>query len=127
MTMKQNFSDYSDNNSAEMLLDPAIQKLIAPDVDGKVEVEFDGYGTLHVLKRDEYGALVSDSCLKKQDEESVSNMVNDATNMEKLEAIAEKNKTLRTCLAIQKVFIIFFTIFIIFIFILLQLTLRNYT
>lgn len=124
MMMNQNSSDYSENNSAGVQLDPAIQKLIAPDVKGNTEVKFDGYGTLHVLERGDDGKLLSDSYLAKQEDKNVS-IVDDYTNMEKLEYYTKKNAKLRVLLKLQKVAIIIFVIFFFFLFVLLKLTLQR--
>lgn len=125
MTMRQNSSNYSENDSAGLELDPSIKNLIAPNAKGSVEVKFDGYGTLHVLERDNEGGLKSDSYLARKDDDD-ENITNDFTNIEKLERLQRKNAKLNIAVKIEKILIIAFAIFFILFCLLLKLTLQRY-
>lgn len=126
MKMSQNFTSYSDNDSAELKLDPAIQSFIAPNVKGSVEVDFDGYGTLHVLERDDEGALLSDSYLAKKEDEVTVNK-KEYTNTDKLEHLMKSNARLSVALKIQKIGVVLFLVFLVLFCLLLYATLKRYT
>ncbi len=123
MTTKRNFSNYSENDSADIQLDESIQSFIAPNVKGSTEIDFDGYGTLHVLERNAEGALLSDSYLVKRDEDEVGNIRDDYTNADKLERLMKQNSLLRGAVRVEKVIIVLFAILFVLFCILLRLTL----
>lgn len=125
MMTNQNSLNYSDNDSAELQLDPGIQSYIAPNVTGSVEVKFDGYGTLHVLERNEYGKLLSDSYIAKQ-EDDIAQPRHEYTNMDKLNDISRKNAILRKAVVVQKILIVLFVIMFILFCLVLKITLQRY-
>ncbi|MCM1441276.1 MAG: hypothetical protein NC131_19035 [Roseburia sp.] len=125
MRMRQSSSNYSENDSAELQLDTAIQNYIAPNVGSSVDVEFDGYGTLHVLERNSDGRLLSDSYLAKR-EDDIPEPLQEFTNADKLEVYIRKNAGLSKLLKLQKILIILFSIGFVLFCILLKMTLQRY-
>lgn len=126
MTMSQNSLSYLDNDSAELQLGSDIQNYIAPNVKGSVEVDFDGYGTLHVLERADDGKLLSDSYLARQEDENVFSTNNEYTNTDRLSRLMRSNMHLGRALKIQKVLITVFAILFVLFCILLRMTLQRY-
>lgn len=125
MMMNQNSSDYLGNDSAELQLSKEIQNIVAPDVKGPVEVKFDGYGTLHILERNDDGGLVSDSYFAKNEDDFISN-VRMYTNADKLAQLEKTNMWLRVAVKIEKAAVgIFIVLFILFC-LLLKMTLQRY-
>ena len=122
MTTNQSSSSYSENNSAELQLGEDIQNYIAPNVQGSVEVKFDGYGTLHVMERDDDGKLIRDSFFGKR-EDVINEPKHEVTNMDKLETLTRKNARLRTAVVIRNVAIAVFAVLFILFCIVLKLTL----
>ena len=126
MTMNQNSLGYSGNDSAEIGLDPSIQKLIAPDAKGSVELKFDGYGTLHLMERTGDGKLVSDSYLKKDDDFDGMKPTREFTNTDRLERLMRTNARLGIAVKIRNVLIAVGAVVFVLFCMLLRLTLQRY-
>lgn len=125
MMMNQSSLSYSGDDSASIQLSQDIQNFVAPNVKGSTSVEFDGYGTLHVLDRDDNGRLLKDSYLPKQEEVESFNATDDYTNADKLEDLIRKNAKLGIAVKVRDILIVLFVFVFLLFCILLYATLQR--